>query len=110
VAFFSGRHAARTNGPVGEYQRKAINLIARNNLDKRPGVSAKRKEKLSRLENKVLRLVFRPSLGRILTMLSCGEDIKNLERFVDAQRTAFWKILKKYKVSRMAYIHLDTVC
>ena len=35
----------------------------------------------------------------ILRPSSCGEDIKNLERFVGAQRIAFQKILKKYKVS-----------
>jgi len=28
----------------------------------------------------------------------CGDDLESLQRFVDAQRMAFHKILKKYKV------------
>lgn len=31
----------------------------------------------------------------------CAQDTADLERFVNAQRTAFRKILKKYKVSRL---------
>ena len=38
----------------------------------------------------------------------CGEDIKSLQRFVDAQRMAFHKILKKYKV-RVAFELLGTI-
>jgi len=44
-----------TNVFLGEYQKKVINLIARNSFDPRRGISAKRREKLSRLENKILR-------------------------------------------------------
>lgn len=33
-------------------------------------------------------------------MSRCGEDVRNLERFTNAQRTAFQKILKKYKVGQ----------
>jgi hypothetical protein len=39
-------------------------------------------------------------LRRTLTFCRCGDEIRALQRFVDAQRTAFHKILKKYKVRR----------
>jgi hypothetical protein len=35
----------------------------------------------------------------ILTMISCGEGMKSLERFVSAQSMDFEKILKSCKVS-----------
>jgi hypothetical protein len=62
VAIFSDRNATCTDVFVGEYQKKAINLIARNNFDQHRGISAKRREKLSRLENNILKLVFRPTI------------------------------------------------
>jgi len=49
------------------------------------------------------------SLLQALTCGRCGEEIRSLQRFVDAQRMAFRKILKKYKVRRgisfLPYIH-----
>jgi hypothetical protein len=39
-----------------------------------------------------------------LTIDRCGEDIKSLQRFVDAQCTAFRKILKKYRVWQIYHI------
>jgi len=35
-----------------------------------------------------------------LTWFRCGDEIRSLQRFTDAQRVAFHKILKKYKVGR----------
>lgn len=35
---------------------------------------------------------------------SCGEDLTKLDRFVEAQRVAFYKLLKKYMVWNIAYI------
>jgi hypothetical protein len=82
----------------GEYQKRVIDLVARCNLSGR--LSTRRREKFCRLESKISRLVSprRSSRELVLNHCSCGEDIENLERFVDAQRTAFRKILKKYKV------------
>jgi BMFP domain-containing protein YqiC len=55
VTFVRDRNAICTDSFTGEYQKKVINLIARNNFDKQRGISAKRKEKLSRLETKILK-------------------------------------------------------
>lgn len=45
-------------------------------------VSQKRREKFVKYDDQIIK---------------CGHDIRNLQRFVDAQRIAFHKILKKYK-------------
>jgi hypothetical protein len=41
-----------------------------------------------------------PMWSVVLTSSRCGEDIRSLQRFVNAQCTAFRKILKKYSVCR----------
>lgn len=46
-------------------------------------MSSKRREKFARYQNQIER---------------CGEDVRALQRFTAAQRIAFHKILKKYKV------------
>lgn len=50
-------------------------------------MSTKRREKFAKYDNQTER---------------CGDDIRALQRFVAAQRTAFHKILKKYKVRHIA--------
>jgi hypothetical protein len=48
-----------------------------------------------------------------LTIHRCGDDAKALEQFVDAQKTAFRKILKKYQVCQVfSYLEQDplTLC
>ncbi|TVY22307.1 Uncharacterized protein LHYA1_G008723 [Lachnellula hyalina] len=45
-------------------------------------MSQKRREKFAKYDNQIIK---------------CGDDIKNLQRFITAQRTAFYKILKKYR-------------
>ncbi|TVY35065.1 Uncharacterized protein LOCC1_G007193 [Lachnellula occidentalis] len=45
-------------------------------------ISQKRREKFAKYDNQILK---------------CGDDIKNLHRFITAQQTAFYKILKKYR-------------
>ncbi|ELR08144.1 hypothetical protein GMDG_02966 [Pseudogymnoascus destructans 20631-21] len=45
-------------------------------------MTARRRERLARLETRVLR---------------CTDDIRNLDRFIQAQRLGFQKILKKYR-------------
>ncbi|EEY14405.1 conserved hypothetical protein [Verticillium alfalfae VaMs.102] len=57
-------------------------LIARCDLEGAAGISLKRQRKFSRYERDLLR---------------CEEDILALPRFINAQVTAFRKILKKYK-------------
>ncbi|KAG7129607.1 hypothetical protein HYQ44_001602 [Verticillium longisporum] len=57
-------------------------LIARCDLEGAAGISLKRQRKFSRYERDLLR---------------CQEDILALPRFINAQVTAFRKILKKYK-------------
>lgn len=39
---------------------------------------------------------------------SCGDDLAKLDRFVDAQRVAFFKLLKKYTVWIIIYDTNDT--
>lgn len=51
-------------------------------------MSVKRREKFAKYDNQIER---------------CGDDIRALQRFVAAQRTAFHKILKKYKVWHIAH-------
>ncbi|TVY88260.1 Uncharacterized protein LAWI1_G006324, partial [Lachnellula willkommii] len=51
------------------------------NTTDRP-ISQKRREKFAKYHNQIL---------------NCGDDLKNLQRFINAQRTAFYKILKKYR-------------
>lgn len=36
--------------------------------------------------------------GKELTCCRCGDDARSLQQFIEAQRMAFHKILKKYKV------------
>lgn len=80
-------HQVLINVSVGEYQKKAIDLIARNNFEKRRGVSVKRKEKFSRLENKVVRLLWaRPSIVRSILTDFCPAVVK-ISRTLSASST-----------------------
>lgn len=88
-----------THSIVGEYQRRSIDLIARCN-DNRGRIGPKTRERFSRMETKVIKSVGARSFlcAQRLTITSVGQDIRMLGQFVEAQKTAFRKILKKYKV------------
>lgn len=66
-------------------QKSVLRLLARCSRDNADGtaISIKRQEKFAKYDNQIEK---------------CGDDIRALQRFVAAQRMAFHKILKKYKV------------
>ncbi|KAG9244833.1 hypothetical protein BJ878DRAFT_541881 [Calycina marina] len=59
-----------------------LKLLSRLPYSNGRPMSNKRRERFAKYDNQIER---------------CGEDVKQLQRFVDAQRIAFHKILKKYK-------------
>ena len=62
--------------------RQLIQLEAQSQLASKKRISVRRLEKYSKVEGEVL---------------NAGEEIQSLARYVGAQRTAFLKLLKKYK-------------
>ena len=62
--------------------RQLIHLEAQSQLSSKRRISVRRLEKFSKVEGEVLK---------------AGEEIQSLARYVGAQRTAFLKLLKKYK-------------
>ena len=62
--------------------RQLIQLEVQSQLASKKRISVRRLEKFSKVEGEVLK---------------AGEDIQSLARYVGAQRTAFLKLLKKYK-------------
>ena len=62
--------------------RQLIQLEAQSQLASKKRISVRRLEKFSKVEGEVL---------------NAGEEIQSLARYVGAQRTAFLKLLKKYK-------------
>ncbi|KFY41657.1 hypothetical protein V494_02855, partial [Pseudogymnoascus sp. VKM F-4513 (FW-928)] len=67
---------------LSDYEQKLNRLIARGGPECGGIMTARRRERLARLETRVLR---------------CTDDIRNLDRFIQAQRIGFQKILKKYR-------------
>ena len=67
---------------LDHWNKQLIQLEAQSQLARRKRISVRRLEKYSRVEGEVLK---------------AGEDIQSLARYVGAQRTAFLKLLKKYK-------------
>ncbi|OBT82102.1 hypothetical protein VE02_09037 [Pseudogymnoascus sp. 03VT05] len=67
---------------LSDYEQKLNRLIARGDPESGGIMTARRRERLARLETRVLR---------------CTDDIRNLDRFIQAQRIGFQKILKKYR-------------
>ncbi|KFY56830.1 hypothetical protein V496_06621, partial [Pseudogymnoascus sp. VKM F-4515 (FW-2607)] len=67
---------------LSDYEQKLNRLIARGDAESGGIMTARRRERLARLETRVLR---------------CTDDIRNLDRFIQAQRIGFHKILKKYR-------------
>ncbi|KFY24431.1 hypothetical protein V493_05240 [Pseudogymnoascus sp. VKM F-4281 (FW-2241)] len=67
---------------LNDYEQKLNRLIARGDPESGGVMTARRRERLARLETRVLR---------------CTDDIRNLDRFIQAQRIGFQKILKKYR-------------
>jgi hypothetical protein len=63
-------------------QKGVLRLLARCTYSNGKKMSLKRRERFAKYDGQITR---------------CGDDIKLLSRFVDAQRMAFYKILKKYK-------------
>ncbi|KAI9739420.1 MAG: hypothetical protein M1818_005108 [Claussenomyces sp. TS43310] len=82
VDLFVKSKADEFNRTLREYQKRIYNLIRRGGVETGKGIDLRHRERLSRIETKVLR---------------CGKDTRNLEHFVSSQRLAFRKILKKYK-------------
>jgi predicted component of viral defense system (DUF524 family) len=73
------------NLPAEYLQTSVLRLLARCSRNNADGtqIPVKRQEKFARYDVQIER---------------CGDDIRALQRFVAAQRMAFHKILKKYKV------------
>ncbi|KAL3424615.1 spx domain-containing protein [Phlyctema vagabunda] len=63
-------------------QKSVLRLLARSTYNNGKPISQKRKDRFTKYDGLITR---------------CGSDIQLLDRFVDAQRVAFHKILKKYK-------------
>lgn len=63
-------------------QNAVLRLLARCTYNSGKPISRKRRERFSKYDVQITR---------------CGEDTKALQRFVEAQRMAFHKILKKYR-------------
>lgn len=82
VGLFVSSKADEVARRLESYQRDFLRLRARCEYNNGKPMSQKRREKFARYDNQITK---------------CGEDIKSLQRFVDAQRTAFRKILKKYR-------------
>src|ERR1700684_852399 len=81
-------------------QKKVVRLLARCSYEGKP-ISPK---KFTKLEVEIERWVEpeKPQ-GHLADLFRCGEEIRSLQRFTDAQRMAFHKILKKYKVCRSQF-------
>jgi hypothetical protein len=76
-------------------QKKVLRLLARCGYEGKL-ISPK---KYAKLETEIERyFVPKLQLGNVVDLFRCGEEIRSLQRFTDAQRMAFHKILKKYKV------------
>lgn len=82
--------AACANHAAEHLSQQVQRLISRCATDDAEGISIKQRRRFRKLEREVL---------------SCGEDIQGLQRFVNAQVTAFRKILKKYRVSQEAQVN-----
>lgn len=63
-------------------EKQVIRLLGRLTYNNGKPMSQKRREKFAKYDAQIAK---------------CAEDTKSLQRFVDAQRMAFQKILKKYK-------------
>ncbi|KAL5344266.1 hypothetical protein ACLOAV_010770 [Pseudogymnoascus australis] len=65
-----------------DYEQKMNRLVERADPESGEMMSSRSRERLARLETRVLR---------------CTDEIRNLDRFIQAQRIGFQKILKKYR-------------
>jgi hypothetical protein len=76
------------NAPAEYLQNLVGRLLARSSFNRADGkpISAKKREKFAKYD---------------IQIEKCGEDIRLVQRFVGAQRVAFHKILKKYKVCQV---------
>ncbi|KAG4436414.1 hypothetical protein IFR05_008107 [Cadophora sp. M221] len=63
-------------------QKVVLRLLARTSRSSESDISQKHRDKFARYNVQIER---------------CGDDIRDLQRFVSAQRVAFHKIMKKYK-------------
>jgi hypothetical protein len=67
-----------------DYEQKADKLIGQMGTQTDSLIALRQRERLSKLETRAMR---------------CGEDVRHLDTFIQAQRTAFHKILKHYAKS-----------
>lgn len=96
-----------------EHLQKVVpRLVARSTYSNGRPMSVRRRERLAKYDSQVSR--YGGLQGEIveaaLTNCRCGDDLKLLNRFVEAQRMAFHKILKKYKVCRYQEEVLQKEC
>lgn len=85
--YLRSMYSSTANAPLEHLQKCVVRLLARcayNNADGK-AIGPKKREKFAKYD---------------LQIEKCGADIRSLQRFVGAQRIAFHKILKKYKVRR----------
>jgi len=71
-----------TNTFSGYLQKNVLKLLAQLPYSNGKPMTQKKQERFQKYDTQIER---------------CGIDIRHLQRFVDAQRVAFYKILKKYK-------------